>query len=90
MVKGPEEIEAEQGHPAKHGQACEVERVPNSEAHATRDGDEELLGGDVAVVEGVVRHDLHVVADEEEGGGEEDEEDVGADDFPLNLTTISF
>ncbi len=84
MVKGPEQIEAEQGHPAEHGQAGEVERVADGQAHATRDGDEELLGGDVAVVVGVVRHDLHVVADEEEGGGEEDEEDVGADDFSLH------
>jgi len=90
MVEGPEEVKAEQSHPAEHGQSGEVERVADGETRGTRDGNEELLGRDVGVIVDPVRHDLHVVADHEEAGGEEDEEDVGADNFTLQSSKDFF
>ena len=42
MAESPEEVEAEDGHPAEQGEAGEVHRVADDEADVERDGDEEL------------------------------------------------
>ena len=82
MSESPEEVEAEEGHPAEHGEAGEVERVADGEASLERDRDEELgrLRLDLAV-----RGDRDVVGDHQKEGRQEDEEYVGADNFALKL-----
>ena len=79
----PEEVEAEEGHPAEHEDAGEIEGVADELAHRVRYGEEEFSG---IVVNKI--GNLDVVDDDQDGGCEDDGQNVRADDDALEVLKL--
>ena len=74
MAESPKEVKAEQGHPAEHGDAGEVEQIANDEASIVGDTEEELS---------IIFDSCHVVGDHDEGCCQKDGQEVGTNDLAL-------
>ena len=81
--KSPEEVEAEDWHPAEHQDPREVEGVADELAHRVRYGEEEFSG---IVVNKI--GNLDVVDDDQDGGCEDDGQNVRADDDALEVLKL--
>jgi hypothetical protein len=93
MSQGPEEVKAEQRHPAEHGEAREVKGVADGKAGLQRNHDEELfvvVGLLLVVVIVIIGDDIHIVVGHQKHSCEEDKDDVCAGEFALEWSKIIF
>ena len=83
----PEEVKAEQGHPAEHHDAGEVQAVADDFARCGRYDDEKFARFGVLVKNKDVQS--NVVDDDKKHGRENDGHDVGADDVALQVQNVN-